>query len=200
MERENEGTTRGGAQWEEFTVLEFKADVAIWLYIGIKKQPNIKSYWMKEGSIFRCPSVSNIMTRRRFMALNKCLHIANLAEYVRDKELPSYDKLRQVRWLVNAIRDSYKRVWKLGKFCTIDEMMIRYKGTYCPLQQYMPQKPQKWGIKVWCLVCSVTKFVWNFAIYCGKEEATSIVEPIARGEPKLAHKVVKELSKNIEGK
>jgi hypothetical protein len=46
----------------------------------------------------------------------------------------------------------------------------------------MLQKPQKWGIKVWCLTCSVTKFVWNFAIYCDKEEVTSTVEPIARGE------------------
>jgi hypothetical protein len=99
------------------------------------------------------------------MALNKCLHITNLAEYVREEGLPGYDKLGQVRWLVNAIRDSCKRVWKLGKFCTIDEMMIRYKGTYCPLRQCMPHKPQKWSIKVWYLACSVTKFVWNFAIY-----------------------------------
>jgi hypothetical protein len=50
------------------------------------------------------------------------------------------------------------------------------------------------------LACSVTKFVWNFAIYCGKEEAISTVELIARREPKLAHKVVVELSRDIEGK
>jgi hypothetical protein len=24
------------------------------------------------------------------------------------------------------------REWSLGKFLTIDEMMIRYKGSYCP--------------------------------------------------------------------
>jgi hypothetical protein len=133
MERENEGTTRGGLQWEEFTISEFKAYVAIWLYMGMRRQPNIKSYWMKEGSIFHCPSVSNVMTRKRFMALDKCLHITNPAEYVREKGLPGYDKLGQVQWLVNAIRDSCKKVWKLEKFCTIDEMMIRYKGIYCSL-------------------------------------------------------------------
>jgi hypothetical protein len=87
-------------------------------------------------------------------------------------------------------------VWKLGKFCTIDEMIIWYKGTYCPLQQYMPQKPHKWSIKIWCIVCLVTKFVWNFASYCGKEEAPSTVGPGARKEPKLPHKVVLELSKD----
>jgi hypothetical protein len=27
----------------------------------------------------------------------------------------------------------------------------------------------KMGIKVWYLACSVTKSVWNFAVYCGKE-------------------------------
>jgi hypothetical protein len=72
------------------------------------------------------------------MALNKCLHITNPIEYVREKEVPNYDKLGQVQWLVNATRDSCKTVWKLGKFCTIDEIIIKYKGTYYPLRQYMP--------------------------------------------------------------
>jgi hypothetical protein len=43
MERKNEGTTRGGPQWEEFTIPEFKAYVAIWLYMSMRRQPNIKS-------------------------------------------------------------------------------------------------------------------------------------------------------------
>jgi hypothetical protein len=25
--------------------------------------------------------------------------------------------------------------------CTVDEMMVRYKGKYCPARQYMPKKP-----------------------------------------------------------
>jgi hypothetical protein len=61
MERKNEGNTRGGTQWEKFTVSEFKAYVVIWLYMGMRRQPNIKSYWMKVGSIFHCPNVSNVM-------------------------------------------------------------------------------------------------------------------------------------------
>jgi hypothetical protein len=68
------------------------------------------------------------------MALNRCLHITDPLQYVRDKGLPSYNKLEQIRWLINMIRDSYKRMWKVEKFYTIDEMMIWYKGTYCPLQ------------------------------------------------------------------
>jgi hypothetical protein len=44
------------------------------------------------------------------------------------------------------------------------------------------------------------KVCMEFCNICGKEEAISTVEPIARGEPKLAHKVVVELSRDIEGK
>ena len=133
MEKVSFQCTRGGAQWREFIVLEFKAYVAIWLYMSMKRQPKIKSYWMREGFIFHCPSISNVMTQKQFMALNKYLHIIDPIEYVKKKGLPSYDKLEQVWWLVNAIWDSCTRVWKLGKFCTIDEMMIWYKGTYSSL-------------------------------------------------------------------
>ena len=50
------------------------------------------------------------------------------------------------------------------------------------------------------MTCLVTKFTWNFAIYWGKKEAPLIVGPIARREPKLAHKIMMELSKDIKGK
>ena len=68
--------------------------------------------------------------------------------YVREKGLPRYGKLGQTRWLVDRICENCKKVCKLEKMCTIDEMMICCKGTYCSLRQYMPQKPQKWGIKI----------------------------------------------------
>jgi hypothetical protein len=162
-----DGVIPRGVYWELFTVAEFKTWLAIWLYIGMKRQPNMKSYWMKEGSVFHCSIISKVMSRNRFNALIRCFHITNPATYVSEKGLPEYDKLGKTRWLVDEIWKSCKRVWKLEKICTIDEMMIRYKGTYCPLRQYMPQKPQKWDIKIWCMACSLTKYVWNFAVYCG---------------------------------
>ena len=62
----------------------------------------------------------------------------------------------------------------------------------------MLNKSQKWGLKVWCLA---TKYVWNFEVYCGKENpienpiglANSNVESRRRREPKLAHNVVMKM-------
>ena len=76
-----------------------------------------------------------------------------------------YDKCRQTQWLINSIKAAYKAQWSLGKFITIDEMMIRYKGLYCPIRQYMPKKPEKWGVKLWVLADSVSKYVYDFEVY-----------------------------------
>jgi hypothetical protein len=150
-------------------VARLKAFMEIHMYMRMKKQPNYKTYWKKEGSFFHCPIISNIMTRERFVELHRCLHLTNPAKYDHiDKDDVGYNKLRQVRWLINEIRNACKREWSLGKFLTIDEMMVRYKGSYCPIQQYMSKKPEKWGIKFWVLADSVSKFIYCFEIYCGK--------------------------------
>jgi hypothetical protein len=120
----------GGKNWENLTVLELKAFLAIHMYMGMKWQPNIQSYWEKEGSLFHCPIISSIISRDRFCALRRCLHITNptMYEYI-EKGDPRYDKLRQVRWMVDDICEACMREWSLGKFLTIDEMMVHYKGS-----------------------------------------------------------------------
>jgi hypothetical protein len=75
------GNTRGGPKWESLTVSGLKAFLAIHMYMGMKKQPNYKSYWEKEGSLFHCPIISNIMSRARFTQLQRCLHITNPTVY-----------------------------------------------------------------------------------------------------------------------
>ena len=143
-EVDENGKPRGGGAWELLTILGLKAFLAISIYMGMRKQPNLKSCWQKPGSIFHCPIISKSFTRERFMAIRNCLHILNPGTYANvEREEPGFDKFRQVRWLVDTIRDACKAVWSLGKYLAIDEMMIRYKGSYSPIRQYMPNKPQK---------------------------------------------------------
>jgi len=104
-------------------------------------------------------------------------------------------------WLVQEIRNSFKREWTLGKYLTIDEMMIRYKGSYYLARQYMPKKPQKWGIKVWCLANSTSKYVFNFEIYCrANHEGVEDIPLVQHIEASVAHNVVKRLLNGQEGK
>jgi hypothetical protein len=113
---------------------------------GHQTATKFKVYWHREGSFFHCPIISNIMTCERFCEIRRCRHITNPAQYEHiQKGKPGYDKMRQTRWLVDEIRKACMKEWSLGKYLTIDEMMIHYKRSYCPARQYMPKKPEKLG-------------------------------------------------------
>ena len=137
------GSIMEGPNWILLTTTRLKAFLAMTMYMGMKKQPNLKTYWEKHGSFFHCPTISNIMTRTRFWALRRCLHITNPATYVHiERGDILFDKSSQILWLINSIRSACTAQWFLGKFITIDEMMVRYNGSYCPIRQYMPKKPK----------------------------------------------------------
>jgi hypothetical protein len=70
-----------GRKWENLTVVGLKAFMAIHMYMGMKKQPNYKSYWEREGGFFHCPIISNIINSERFRELCRCLHLTNPATY-----------------------------------------------------------------------------------------------------------------------
>ena len=90
----------------------------------------METYWHKDGSIFHCSMVSNVMNWSQFKDLRCCMHLTNPEEFTHVvRGDPAYDKMHQIRWLVNDIRDACKHEWKLGKHLTIDEMMVRYKGS-----------------------------------------------------------------------
>jgi hypothetical protein len=129
---------------------ELKMFLVMSLYMGMKKLPNVKAYWTKSKEIFYCIIIAGLFTRKRFMTLNQCLHITDSSMYVVDNMSPHVNKMHQRKWLIDTIRKACKRQWNLGQYVTIDETMFKYK-TYYPARQYMPKKPMKWGVKVWCV-------------------------------------------------
>jgi hypothetical protein len=70
-----QGNCMEGSKWKNLTIAWLKAFLTIHMYMEMKRQPNMKSYWEREGSFFHCPTISNIMTRERFKELVRCLHI-----------------------------------------------------------------------------------------------------------------------------
>jgi hypothetical protein len=49
-----------------------------------------------------------------------------------EKTMPSYDKMGQVRWMVDEMKENFESTWSLEKFLTLNEMMVRYIGKYRP--------------------------------------------------------------------
>ena len=99
---------------------------------------------------------------------------------------------------MNEIREACMREWALGEFLIIDEMMVCYKGMYCPAHQYISKKPEKWGIKIWCLVDSQSKYVYNFDIYCGRNMEQQVLVGGGKGEFTVAHGVVTQWCSGLD--
>ena len=64
---------------------------------------------------------------------------------------------------------NFQKVFVPQKQLSIDEAMISYKGRLSFLQ-YLPKKPRKWGMKAWALADSNLGYIWNWKLYCGKED------------------------------
>ena len=56
------GKLPGRMNWKLLTVQEFKVFLAITLYMGMKRQPNVRSYWYSFPSIFHCPVISKLLS------------------------------------------------------------------------------------------------------------------------------------------
>ena len=80
------------------------------------------------------------------------------------------DKFALVSDLWNKFVDNCISSYKPGPNITIDEQLFPTKAR-CRFTQYMPNKPDKFGIKFWLAVDVDTKYILNAIPYLGKEES-----------------------------
>jgi hypothetical protein len=134
----------------------------------LKKLPSKRLYWSHTKPLFRCSLISQWMSRDRYELITRCLHVANALAEVQDPSSPSYDKLHKLQWMIDEVCNRFRAMWSPNQQLTIDEGMVMYKGKYCPIRQYLPKKPVRFGIKVWAAANALSKYLWDFEIYCGK--------------------------------
>jgi hypothetical protein len=136
--------------------------------MGLKKLPCTRLYWACNEPLFHCLVISQTKTRDRYEQITRCLHVANAKDSEKDRGSSSYDKLHKLWWMLDEVRDKFKSMWLPNQQMTMDKSMVIYKGKYCPVWQYMPKKPVQFGIKVWAAADAISKYLWNFEVYCGK--------------------------------
>ena len=143
------------------TTAEMEKFLGILVTMSIIKLPRQRMYWSSET---RIPAVADVMSSRQFEKIKRYLHfVDNNTEL--PKTDPNYDKLFKVRSLIDAVVGNCRKIPQEEKH-SIDEQILPTKGR-SSLKQYLPNKPNKWGIKVWAR-CGVSGIVYDFEIYCGK--------------------------------
>jgi hypothetical protein len=133
--------------------------------MDLKDLPNIRLYW-SPNKFYGCPIIKSCMPRLHFEAITGCIHLMNNNSLPTPGQ-PRHDKLGKVRWLVEHFSQVSKEQYNPEVICTVDEIMVPYKGHYCNIRQYMKGKPVRFGIKIWALASSSSRYVSNVMVYLG---------------------------------
>ncbi|KAJ8358228.1 hypothetical protein AAFF_G00021470 [Aldrovandia affinis] len=78
-----------------------------------------------------------------------------------------------------------------GQDICVDEQLVPFRGR-CRFRQYIPNKPAKYGIKIWVACDVATSYAWKMQVYTGKQEG-------ARPEVNQGRRVVLELTEELQG-
>ena len=110
--------------------------------MSVISAPYYRFYWELET---RYELIASVMSRDGFESLKRFFHFNDNTKYKkRDDE--TRDRLFKIRPLFEMLRQDCLSQ-KPEEHNSIDEQMIPFKGRSF-LRRYMPQKPKKWGFKI----------------------------------------------------
>ena len=162
------------ANWKGVTISELRKFFGIIFHTSVSQKPHISDHWSKKA-VISCNFCPNLMSRDRFLLILRNFHINDNSSEKKKGE-PGYDPLHKIRPLVDKVRLRFQQAYQPAEDITIDEGMCKYRGRIF-FKQYMPQKPNKYGIKLYMLSESDSGYIWNFSIFCGQSNVvTNIVK------------------------
>lgn len=148
--------------WAPVTEKEMKGFVAIILNMGLDQRKYLKDYWSTLESDM--PFYRSVFSRDRFLQIFGMLHIGENTGRKKDKIEP----------LLNLVLPIIQTHYSPHKEISIDEAVISFKGRVA-FRQYLKGKPHPWGIKAFVLADSKTAYLYNLAIYYGRD--TDLIRP-----------------------
>lgn len=144
--------------------------------LGLRKTP-LDFIW---GHEFGPPFFKTHMARNRFTLILKYLRF----EIPGSRAYRKKDKFAHIRKIFEIFTANCFLHYVPNCYVTIDEQLLPLKNR-CPFLQFIPSKPDKYGIKLWVAVDNETKYCFNQFPYLGKNEVND------RGGEKVGDYVVK---------
>jgi len=143
------------------SVKEIHALIGILPFLGATKnsKESTASIWVKDGT--GKPICIVAMSQKRFLFLVYCLRFDDSTTRARRR---ANDKLSPIRNIYNKFVVACEANYTSGTGCTVDESLHGFRGV-CSFKQYIPNKPSKYGIKVYVLADSKTFYFISSKIY-----------------------------------
>nr|CAH7767135.1 unnamed protein product [Callosobruchus chinensis] len=122
-----------------------------------------KDLWHKKWGP---PFFTETMSRNRFTEIMKYLRFDIQSTRIQRKKTDRFCLASEI-W--NKFIDNCIACYTPGESLTVDEQLYPCQSR-CPFIQYMPSKPDKYGIKYWLLCDAQTRYILSGIPYLGKDE------------------------------
>ena len=153
------------SNWNDINVIELKAAIGLLFLMGLlgKNKLNMRQLW--ENSPIQAPIFKATMSRDRFETILSVLRFDNQSTREIRRER---DKFAAIRDIWTLFQNNCKNNFQPYEYVTIDEQLLGFRGR-CPFKQYIPSKPDKYGIKIWICADVKTCYVYNCMPYLGRQ-------------------------------
>ena len=132
--------------------------IAVTYYMSLFGVTNVRRCWKNNS---RLSQVADNITVNRYEELKRYISFA-------DSTQEHNSKIFKFEYLVNHFREVAIKIPR-GECFSVDEQIIPSKTKKSSLRQYNPQKPKKWGYKMF-MMCGEGGIVSNLEFYAGKRE------------------------------
>lgn len=139
-----------------------KRYVGICVYSSVIQVPKVRDNWSTHLGFV---PIYNALRQKRFEAIRAALHF-NYNDDMLPRSDPNYDRLFKLRPLVSYLNNQFGKI-PYSRDLSLDEQMCSTKARNI-LKQYMPNKPNKWGYKLFVL-CDYKGYSYNLEVYTGQE-------------------------------
>ena len=154
------------SDWTDVSLSEIMTYMGLVILFGIYYLPRLSMYW-SPNQMYHSPLVPKCMTFRRFKQINAYFHACDNDKIDQDNT----DRLIKVRPIIEYFLHKFKKTYTPDKDLCIDEGVLAFKGRL-NFKVYNKDKPDKYGIKLYILAESLSGYVSNFDVYCGKGKTT----------------------------
>ena len=156
---------RSFTKWEPTTNQEIWALIGALMTIGHMKQTmsDTTTLWSKEYGI---PILRSAMSGRRFKDLMAVIRFDDKSSRAPRR---AQDKFAAIWEVFSIVNSKLLHHYIPGVNLTVDEQLMPYRGR-CSFIQYLPLKPDKYGIKFFWIVDSSNYYPLKCIPYLGKEE------------------------------
>ncbi|XP_068222134.1 piggyBac transposable element-derived protein 4-like [Palaemon carinicauda] len=103
----------------------------------------------------------------------------------------STDKHAPIRDVWNIWVERLPLMYNISSTVTVDEQLVPFRGK-CPFRQYIPSKPDSYGIKIWAACDAENSYLWNAEVYTGHKDESA--------ECEQGKRIVLQLTEGLKGR